>query len=464
MENKFDPENYKSKNFSEEVIDVRNNKVVIKAGEKVNFLNAKKLQNDGLKDIFVSKDSLFGKFLHKGVNIESTDDKFIIGTELNETILDKLIENNIFQIEISKTNPINKGPYLLLTLLNDKNDTKIDAINDIYKVLRPGEPPTIDIASQIFNNLFFSSDRYDLSDVGRVKMNSRLNLDCSDKITILRNEDIISIIKKMLELRDGKDEIDDIDHLGNRRIRSVGELVENQARMGVYRMERAIKEKMTTIDVESAMPQDLINAKPLTVSLKDFFATSQLSQFMDQTNPLSEITHKRRVSALGPGGLTRERAGFEVRDVHPTHYGRICPIETPEGPNIGLINSLSTYSKINKYGFIESPYKKVENGKVVESIEYLSAMEETKFTIAQANSKLDKNAKFTEELVSCRQNLNFILAKPENVDYIDVSPKQLVSVAASLIPFLENDDANRALMGSNMMRQAVPLMKPEFLL
>ncbi len=458
---KFDPENYKSKNFSEEVIDARTNKVVIKPGEKVNFLNAKKLQSDGLKDIYVPKDSLIGKFLHKLIKIENSDDKFDIGTELNETILDKLIENKIFNIEISKTNPINKGPYLLVTLLNDKNDNKNDAINDIYKVLRPGEPPTIDIATQIFNNLFFSSDRYDLSDVGRVKMNSRLNLNCSDKITILRNEDIISIIKKMLELRDGKDEIDDIDHLGNRRIRSVGELVENQSRMGVYRMERAIKEKMTTIDVESAMPQDLINAKPLTVSLKDFFATSQLSQFMDQTNPLSEITHKRRVSALGPGGLTRERAGFEVRDVHPTHYGRICPIETPEGPNIGLINSLSTYSKINKYGFIESPYKKVENGKVVENIEYLSAMEETKYTIAQANSKLDKNGKFTEELVSCRQNLNFILAKPENVDYIDVSPKQLVSVAASLIPFLENDDANRALMGSNMMRQAVPLMKPE---
>ena len=457
---KFDPENYKSKNFSEEVIDARNNKVVIKAGEKINYLNAKKLHNDGLKDIYVSKDSIYGKFLHKRIVINE-EEKFDIGTELNETILDKLIEKNILNVEISKTNPINKGPYLLVTLLNDKNETKNDAINDIYKVLRPGEPPTIEIATQIFNNLFFSSDRYDLSDVGRVKMNSRLNLDCSDKITILRNEDITSIIKKMLELRDGKDEIDDIDHLGNRRIRSVGELVENQARMGVYRMERAIKEKMTTIDVESAMPQDLINAKPLTVSLKDFFATSQLSQFMDQTNPLSEITHKRRVSALGPGGLTRERAGFEVRDVHPTHYGRICPIETPEGPNIGLINSLSTYSKINKYGFIESPYKKVENGKVVESIEYLSAMEETKYTIAQANSKLDKNGKFTEELVSCRQNLNFILAKPESVDYIDVSPKQLVSVAASLIPFLENDDANRALMGSNMMRQAVPLMKPE---
>ncbi len=458
---KFDPENYKSKNFSEEVIDAKTNKTVIKAGEKVNFLNAKKLQNDGLKDIFVSKESLIGKFLHKKIVLENSEEKFDIGTELNETILDKLIENKINNLEITKTNPINKGPYLLLTLLNDKNENKNDSINDIYKVLRPGEPPTIEIATQIFNNLFFSSERYDLSDVGRVKMNSRLNLDCSDKITILRNEDIISIIKKMLELRDGKDEIDDIDHLGNRRIRSVGELVENQARMGVYRMERAIKEKMTTIDVESAMPQDLINAKPLTVSLKDFFATSQLSQFMDQTNPLSEITHKRRVSALGPGGLTRERAGFEVRDVHPTHYGRICPIETPEGPNIGLINSLSTYSKINKYGFIESPYKKVQNGKVVESIEYLSAMEETKYTIAQANSKLDKNGKFTEELVSCRQNLNFILAKPDNVDYIDVSPKQLVSVAASLIPFLENDDANRALMGSNMMRQAVPLMKPE---
>ncbi len=457
---KFDPENYKSKNFSEEVIDVRNNKTVIKAGEKINFLNAKKLQNDGLKDIYITSTSLIGKFLHKKIILDENN-KFDIGTELNETILEKLIENNIFNLEVSKTNPINKGPYLLITLLNDKNETKNDAINDIYKVLRPGEPPTIEIATQIFNNLFFSSDRYDLSDVGRVKMNSRLNINCSDKITILRNEDIVFIIKKMLELRDGKDEIDDIDHLGNRRIRSVGELVENQSRMGVYRMERAIKEKMTTIDVESAMPQDLINAKPLTVSLKDFFATSQLSQFMDQTNPLSEITHKRRVSALGPGGLTRERAGFEVRDVHPTHYGRICPIETPEGPNIGLINSLSTYSKINKYGFIESPYKKVENGKVIENIEYLSAMEETKYTIAQANSKLDKNGKFTEELVSCRQNLNFILAKPENVDYIDVSPKQLVSVAASLIPFLENDDANRALMGSNMMRQAVPLMKPE---
>jgi DNA-directed RNA polymerase subunit beta len=459
---KFNPENYKAKNFSEEVIDAKTGEVVIKLGDKINFLNAKKLANDGLKDILVSRESLFGKFLHRDVKVNDEEEgTFAIGTELNDAVIQQILDANIHSLQISVTNSINKGPYLLTTILNDKNNSKDEAITEIYKMLRPGEPPTIEIATQIFNNLFFSSDRYDLSDVGRVKMNSRLEQECSDKITILRNDDIIAIVHKMLDLRDGKDEVDDIDHLGNRRVRSVGELVENQARIGVYRMERAIKEKMTTLDVESAMPQDLINAKPLTVSLKDFFASSQLSQFMDQTNPLSEITHKRRVSALGPGGLTRERAGFEVRDVHPTHYGRICPIETPEGPNIGLINSLSTYAKINKYGFIESPYKKVKDGVVQNNVEYLSAMEETKFTIAQANTKLDKNGKIIEELVSCRQNLNFLLAKPDTIDYIDVSPKQLVSVAASLIPFLENDDANRALMGSNMMRQAVPLLKPE---
>jgi len=459
---KFNPENYKSKNFAEEVIDAKTGQVVVKLGDKINYLNAKKLANEGLKEILVSRESLYGKFLHRDIKINDEEDGvFKIGTELNDTIIQQILDANINTLKISITNSINKGSYLLTTLLNDKNEGKNDAITEIYKMLRPGEPPTTEIATQIFNNLFFSSDRYDLSDVGRVKMNSRLNLECSDKITILRNDDIIAIIHKMLDLRDGKDEVDDIDHLGNRRVRSVGELVENQARIGVYRMERAIKEKMTTLDIESAMPQDLINAKPLTVSLKDFFASSQLSQFMDQTNPLSEITHKRRVSALGPGGLTRERAGFEVRDVHPTHYGRICPIETPEGPNIGLINSLSTYAKINKYGFIESPYKRVKDAVVQDNVEYLSAMEETKYTIAQANTKLDKNGKITEELVSCRQNLNFILAKPETIDFIDVSPKQLVSVAASLIPFLENDDANRALMGSNMMRQAVPLLKPE---
>ncbi len=460
---KFNPENYKAKNFSEEVIDAKTSKVVINLGDKINYLNAKKLSNDGLKDILVSRESLYGKYLHKDVKVSEDEEEgtFKIGTELNDTIIQQILDAKIHSLEISVTNSINKGPYLLASILNDKNNSKDEAITEIYKMLRPGEPPTIEIAEKIFNNLFFSSDRYDLSDVGRVKMNSRLNLECSDKITILRNDDIVAIVHKMLDLRDGKDDIDDIDHLGNRRVRSVGELVENQARIGVYRMERAIKEKMTTLDVESAMPQDLINAKPLTVSLKDFFASSQLSQFMDQTNPLSEITHKRRVSALGPGGLTRERAGFEVRDVHPTHYGRICPIETPEGPNIGLINSLSTYAKINKYGFIESPYKKVKDAVVQDKVEYLSAMEETKFTIAQANAKIDKNGKILEELVPCRENLNFVLSNPKNIDYIDVSPKQLVSVAASLIPFLENDDANRALMGSNMMRQAVPLLKPE---
>ena len=459
---KFNPENYKSKNFAEEVIDAKTGQVVVKLGDKINYLNAKKLANEGLKEILVSRESLYGKFLHRDIKINDEEDGvFKIGTELNDTIIQQILDANINTLKISITNSINKGSYLLTTLLNDKNEDKNDAITEIYKMLRPGEPPTTEIATQIFNNLFFSSDRYDLSDVGRVKMNSRLNLECSDKITILRNDDIIAIIHKMLDLRDGKDEVDDIDHLGNRRVRSVGELVENQARIGVYRMERAIKEKMTTLDIESAMPQDLINAKPLTVSLKDFFASSQLSQFMDQTNPLSEITHKRRVSALGPGGLTRERAGFEVRDVHPTHYGRICPIETPEGPNIGLINSLSTYAKINKYGFIESPYKKVLNGVVQDKVEYLSAMEETKYTIAQANAKIDKSGKILEELVPCRENLNFVLSNPSKIDYIDVSPKQLVSVAASLIPFLENDDANRALMGSNMMRQAVPLLKPE---
>ena len=459
---KFNPENYKAKNFSEEVINAKTGEVIIKLGDKINYLNAKKLANDGLKDILVSRESLYGKFLHRDVKVNDEEEgTFAIGTELNDAVIQQVLDANIHTLQISVTNSINKGPYLLTTILNDKNNTKDEAITEIYKMLRPGEPPTIEIATQIFNNLFFSSDRYDLSDVGRVKMNSRLEQNCSDKITILRNDDIIAIVHKMLDLRDGKDEVDDIDHLGNRRVRSVGELVENQARIGVYRMERAIKEKMTTLDVESAMPQDLINAKPLTVSLKDFFASSQLSQFMDQTNPLSEITHKRRVSALGPGGLTRERAGFEVRDVHPTHYGRICPIETPEGPNIGLINSLSTYAKINKYGFIESPYKKVKDGVVQSNVEYLSAMEETKYTIAQANAKIDNDGKILEELVPCRENLNFVLSNPKNIDYIDVSPKQLVSVAASLIPFLENDDANRALMGSNMMRQAVPLLKPE---
>ena len=356
---------------------------------------------------------------------------------------------------------MNIGSYLRNTLVVDKNNNSDEACMDIYRVLRPGEPPTPETSRNLFNNLFFNNTRYDLSDVGRVKLNSKLDLDVDVKNTVLTKEDILRIVEKMLRLKDGKEDTDDIDHLGNRRVRSVGELVENQFRVGLVRMERAIKEKMSSVEIDTVMPQDLINSKPIAASLKEFFGTSQLSQFMDQTNPLAEITHKRRVSALGPGGLTRERAGFEVRDVHPTHYGRICPIETPEGPNIGLINSLATYSKVNRYGFIESPYRVVKNSKVTKEIHHLSAMEEGKFTIAQANSSLKDDNSFKDELVSCRKSLGFELAKPDNIDYMDVSPKQVVSVAAALIPFLENDDANRALMGSNMMRQAVPLIKNE---
>jgi DNA-directed RNA polymerase subunit beta len=384
------------------------------------------------------------------------------GFNITKEVLEKIISSGKNKLELANVDSILRGPYIFETIKLDKNNDKKEALNDIYKVLRPGEPPSIEIAQEVFNNLYFTKERYDLSDVGRVKLNAKLDLKTPETTRVITSNDIVSIIKFMLDLRDGKGDVDDIDHLGNRRVRSVGELVENQFRIGLLRMERTIKEKMSTLlEIESAMPQDLINAKPITTSFRDFFGTSQLSQFMDQTNPLSEITHKRRVSALGPGGLTRERAGFEVRDVHPTHYGRICPIETPEGPNIGLINSLATYSKVNKYGFIESPYKKVSNGKILNKIEYLSAIEEEKYTIAQANSPVNEQGNFLEELVSCRKGLNFVLSRRENIDYIDVSPKQLVSVAASLIPFLENDDANRALMGSNMMRQAVPLLKPE---
>jgi len=461
---KFIPEDYKrSIKLRYDLIDSNNSKKVLSKGSKINFVIANKLHDDGLKNIFVDRDYFDGKYTKDDLLNPSTKEVFLkSASPIKQEDLDKIVEYKIDTLAIASIDPINKGSYLIDTLNYDKNNSKEEAINDIYKVLRPGEPPSYDVAKEIFNNLFFSSDRYDLSDVGRVKLNSKLNLKCSNEITILRNDDIIAIIKHMLDLRDGKGEVDDIDHLGNRRVRSVGELVENQFRIGILRIERVIKEKMSTlIEVESAMPQDLINPRPITAALKDFFATSQLSQFMDQTNPLSEITHKRRVSALGPGGLTRERAGFEVRDVHPTHYGRICPIETPEGPNIGLINSLATFSRVNKYGFIESPYRKVIDGKVTNKIEYLSAIEEANFTIAQANSIINKEGKFTEELVSCRKSLNFILSKPESIEYVDVSPKQLVSVAASLIPFLENDDANRALMGSNMMRQAVPLIKPE---
>ena len=460
---KFVPENYKRPiKLSFDLIDAKTNKKFLDKGEKLNLVIANKLKEKGLGNILVSNNEIIGKYIAQ--DIKDKTGEFIIksGFDITDELLEKIIENGSHTLKLVNTDPINKGPYLLETLKVEKNINREDALNDIYKILRPGEAPTIEVAEQVFTNLYFNKERYDLSEVGRVKLNAKLNLKTDPKDTILHKDDILAIIQFMLDLRDGKGDVDDIDHLGNRRVRSVGELVENQFRIGLLRMERTVKEKMSTfLEIESAMPQDLINAKPITTSLKDFFATSALSQFMDQTNPLSEITHKRRVSALGPGGLTRERAGFEVRDVHPTHYGRICPIETPEGPNIGLINSLATYSRVNKYGYIESPYKKIVNGKVTKEIQYLSAIEEEKFTIAQANSPINKDGSFEEELVSCRKNLNFLLSPKDSIDYIDVSPKQLVSVAAALIPFLENDDANRALMGSNMMRQAVPLLKPE---
>ncbi len=459
----FEPDNYKRPiKLQFDLIDKKNKKKILKKGEKLNLVLAKNLKAKGLKEIFVSTDELIGKYTKKDIKDKNGEIILKSGFNLTSELLDKILLSEKYNIQLANVDTIIRGPYIFETIKLDKNNNKEEALNDIYKVLRPGEPPSTDIAEDVFKNLYFSKERYDLSDVGRVKLNARLDLKTPETTRVLTSNDIVSIIKFMLDLRDGKGEVDDIDHLGNRRVRSVGELVENQFRIGLLRMERTIKEKMSTLlEIESSMPQDLINAKPITTSFKDFFGTSQLSQFMDQTNPLSEITHKRRVSALGPGGLTRERAGFEVRDVHPTHYGRICPIETPEGPNIGLINSLATYSKVNRYGFIESPYKKVSNGKIIDKIEYLSAIEEEKYTIAQANSPINAEGNFVEELVSCRKGLNFILSRRDNIDYIDVSPKQLVSVAASLIPFLENDDANRALMGSNMMRQAVPLLKPE---
>ena len=353
------------------------------------------------------------------------------------------------------------GPYIRNTLAIDKASSREDALFDIYRVMRPGEPPILETAEAMFNSLFFDAERYDLSAVGRVKMNMRLDLDAEDTVRTLRREDILAVTKALVDLRDGKGEIDDIDHLGNRRVRSVGELMENQYRLGLLRMERAIKERMSSVDIDTVMPQDLINAKPAAAAVREFFGSSQLSQFMDQTNPLSEVTHKRRLSALGPGGLTRERAGFEVRDVHPTHYGRICPIETPEGPNIGLINSLATFARVNKYGFIETPFRRVRDSRVTDEVIYLSAMEEAKYNIAQANSPLDTKGTLTEELVICRRAGENIVVAPDRVDLMEVSPKQLVSVAAALIPFLENDDANRALMGSNMQRQAVPLVQAD---
>jgi DNA-directed RNA polymerase subunit beta len=445
-----------------DLINAKTGKNAVEAGRKITARLARKLSEEGLKELLVKDEDLYGRYLAEDVvNLETGEIYGEAGEEIEEKLLETLKELKLKEIPILDIDHVNVGAFIRNTLAIDKNSNTDEALLDIYRVMRPGEPPTPEAAQTLFNGIFFDAERYDLSSVGRVKMNMRLDLDAPDTMRTLRKEDILAVIKTLVDLRDGKGEIDDIDHLGNRRVRSVGELMENQYRVGLLRMERALKERMSSVDIDTVMPQDLINAKPAAAAVREFFGSSQLSQFMDQTNPLSEITHKRRLSALGPGGLTRERAGFEVRDVHPTHYGRICPIETPEGPNIGLINSLATFARVNKYGFIESPYRRVVKSKVTDEVVYLSAMEEARYVIAQANAALKNDGSFVEDLVVCRHAGDVELYPRDRVDLIDVSPKQLVSVAAALIPFLENDDANRALMGSNMQRQAVPLLMAE---
>ena len=457
----FDANRLRGYKAINDLVDADTGKVVLEAGKKLTVRQARQLAEKGLKALRLSDEELIGHYIAEDLVNPKTGEIYAeAGEEITEKSLKALIELGYKELPLLNIDHVNVGAYIRNTLAIDKNMTREDALFDVYRVMRPGEPPTIDTAQAMFQSLFFDSERYDLSAVGRVKMNMRLDLTAEDTVRVLRKEDILAVIRTLVDLRDGKGDIDDIDHLGNRRVRSVGELMENQYRIGLLRMERAIKERMSSVDIDTVMPQDLINAKPAAAAVREFFGSSQLSQFMDQTNPLSEITHKRRLSALGPGGLTRERAGFEVRDVHPTHYGRICPIETPEGPNIGLINSLATYARVNKYGFVETPYRKVKDGRVTDEVVYLSAMEEGRYTVAQANSAIDARGRFTDDLVVVRHAGNVQLIPPDKVDFMDVSPKQLVSVAAALIPFLENDDANRALMGSNMQRQAVPLVAP----
>ena len=458
----FDAENYKGIKLVHDLVDAETGDVILEAGKKVTPRSVKKLSEKGVKEIRISMDEIMGKFFANNIVEKKTGEVlFEAGDEITEESLGLLSASKIKEIKLLNIDSVNVGPYIRNTLANDKNSCREEALIDIYRVMRPGEPPTLETAEQLFNSLFFDNERYDLSSVGRVKMNAALDIstaDAPDDLRIIRKDDILKIVKRLVELRDGKGQVDDIDHLGNRRVRSVGELMENQYRMGLVRMERSIRERMSSVDIDTVMPQDLINAKPIASVVREFFGSSQLSQFMDQNNPLSEITHKRRLSALGPGGLSRDRAGFEVRDVHPTHYGRICPIETPEGPNIGLINSLSTYARINRYGFIECPYRRVEAGRVTEDVVFLSAVEEGKYRIAEANAVIKEDGYFEKDLIACRKAGDYELVKGEDIDFIDVSPKQLVSVATGLIPFLENDDANRALMGSNMQRQAVPLL------
>ncbi len=453
---------FKGKILNYDLLDSKNGKVILTKGTKVNNKIINDFKKKNITNFTISDESLLGFYLSSDVIDEKTGKIFFeAGYEIDEVFLEFINEKNINKIDTLKSDNIEIGSYIRNTLQLDKARSREEALFEVFKILRPGEPPTIETAENLFNNLFFNADRYDLSSVGRLKINSKFKKKTGIDYRVLDKSDILDVVKHMHNLIDGRGEIDDIDHLANRRVRSVGELLENQYRIGLLKMDRAIKERLSSLEVDNIMPQDIVNAKPVVASIKEFFGLSQLSQFMDQTNPLSEITHKRRVSALGPGGLNRERAGFEVRDVHQTHYGRICPIETPEGANIGLINSLASYSRINKYGFIETPYRIVSSGKVTDNVVYLSAIDEEDFVIAQANAEIDSKGKFANQIVSCRKNGEFINVDIDAIDLMDVSPQQLVSVASSLIPFLENDDANRALMGSNMMRQAVPLIKPK---
>jgi DNA-directed RNA polymerase subunit beta len=444
-------------------IDIKiKEEVVVNKGQRISARHIRKIESAKLKSLDLPKDAIYGQVLAKDLLDKATGEIVLeSNTVIDEENLPIIEELKLTELETLYINDIESGPYIADTLRADTTTNEIEALVEIYRMMRPGEPPTKEAATTLFGNLFFNPERYDLSAVGRMKFNKRLGLEDLEGSNILTDEDILSTLKTLVSIRNGKGNVDDIDHLGNRRIRSVGEMVSNQYRVGLVRVERAVRERLATAEADELGPQDLINAKPVSAAVKEFFGSSQLSQFMDQVNPLAEVTHKRRVSALGPGGLTRERAGFEVRDVHPTHYGRVCPIETPEGPNIGLINSLAAFARTNEYGFLESPFRKAEKGKVSDDFHYLSAIEEGDYVIAQASALLDSNNKFKEELVPVRYKNEFSFMPPERVDFMDVSPQQAFSVAASLIPFLEHDDANRALMGSNMMRQAVPTLQAD---
>ncbi|MCH7636791.1 MAG: DNA-directed RNA polymerase subunit beta [Proteobacteria bacterium] len=437
-------------------------KLIVEEGRRITAKHVRDMSKSTVKKLVVPAEYLEGKILaHDVVDTETGELLAAANAELTPELIEALITGGIEHIRTLYVNDLDRGPFISNTLKIDPSTTRLEALVEIYRMMRPGEPPTKEAAENLFQNLFFNPDRYDLSGVGRMKFNRRVGRDTSEGIGVLNKDDILDVLTTLVGIRNGFGTVDDIDHLGNRRVRSVGEMAENAFRVGLVRVERAVKERLTQAEADDLMPQEMINAKPVAAAVKEFFGSSQLSQFMDQNNPLSEVTHKRRVSALGPGGLTRERAGFEVRDVHPTHYGRVCPIETPEGPNIGLINSLAVYARTNEYGFLETPYRKVSNGKATSDIQYLSAIEESQYVIAQANSDLDKNGKFTEDLIAVRHENEFTLSGPQEVQFMDVSPRQIVSVAASLIPFLEHDDANRALMGSNMQRQAVPTLRSE---